>query len=162
MVAFVALAAIAAALFFASYITKRRFGILGLALAAGSLLSANWAGTLTPFLEGHGIYVTAPPLGSLVQIGLILAPPVLLLFGGPAYDKRMARAVGSLVFAILALTFLADILNSILVLASPGSTMLQFLHNYQSDIITAGLVLAITDMLFTHKPNLRRHKKAEH
>lgn len=162
MVATITLIILAVIIFLAAFITKRRFGILSFALAAGSLLSANWAGTLTPFLEGRGVTVVTPPLSSLVQIGLILLPPVLLLFGGPVYNKIFARVFGSAAFALLAITFFTDILANILVVSAPGSTVLQFLHYNQSTIITVGLILAVFDMLLANKPSLRRGRKSEH
>jgi hypothetical protein len=141
-----------AALFFVSFITKRRFGVLGLALSAGALLSLNWAATLTPFLESQGVAVAAPPLSSLVQIGLVLLPPLILLFSGPMYTKMLPRVVGAFAFAALALVYVSDVLATILVLESPGSSVFQFLHDNKSILIVAGIIGAITDVLFTRKP----------
>ena len=148
-----------AALFFVSYITRRRYGVLGLALAAGALLSANWASTLTPFLEKQGIVLIAPPLSSLVQIALILIPPFALLFSGPMYTKLLPRIIGSLLFAVLAMTFSTDILASILVLNGPTSTLFQTLHDNQSFIIVIGLVAALVDVLLTGKHKSRAESK---
>ena len=42
------------ALFALAFFTKRRFGVLGLALAAGAMLSELWAAELTPFVQKAG------------------------------------------------------------------------------------------------------------
>ena len=43
-------AVILIALFGLAFLTKRRFGVLGLALAAGAMLSSLWAESLTPVI----------------------------------------------------------------------------------------------------------------
>lgn len=149
-----------AALFAISFVTKRRFGVLGLALAAGALLSMHWANTLTPFLEQQGVVVSIPPLSALVQIALILAPPLVLMFSGPTYAKTSARIGGGVAFAALALTFLADILRATLVVDSPSAEVLQFMHNNKSVLVVVGLVIALVDVLFTRKSKSSGSKKS--
>src|SRR5690554_4880900 len=100
--------------FLLSYLTKRRFGVLGLALAAGALISEHWAGILTPFLQQQGVVLVAPPLSIVVAIALTLLPTVILLFSGPAYGKALQRILGSLLFTILAFTFVAPAIGSAL------------------------------------------------
>ena len=147
-------------LFAISFVTKRRFGVLGLALAAGALLSMHWATMLTPFLEQQGVVVAVPPLSALVQIALILAPPLVLMFSGPTYVKTGARIAGGVAFAALALTFLIDILRAILVVDGPSAEVLQFMHDNKSILVVAGLVIALVDVLFTRKPKSSSGKKS--
>jgi hypothetical protein len=149
-----------ASLFAISFVTKRRFGVLGLALAAGALLSMHWANTLTPFLEQQGIVVSVPPLSALVQIALILVPALVLMFSGPTYTKTSARIGGGLAFAALAITFLVDILRAILVVDGPSAEVLQFMHDNKSVLVVAGLVIALIDVLFTRKPKSSGGKKS--
>lgn len=152
-----------ALLFGSAFITKRRFGVLGLALCAGTLLSFNWSDTLTPFLEKQGIVLITPPLSALVQIGLTLAPPFLLFFSGPTYTKMLGRIVGAFGFALLAVTFLVDILASILVLDPVSSGFFQFLHDHKSVLVVAGIIAAVVDVLLTRKPKGHKDgKKAAH
>lgn len=152
-----------AALFIVSYVTKRRFGVLGLALSAGALLSLHWASTVTPFLEAQGVTLAVPPLNSLVQIGLILAPPLVLLFSGPTYTKKLPRLVGAVAFAGLGLVYISDILASILVLEQSGAVVYQFLHDNKSVLIVIGIIGAITDVLFTRKQKTHKDgKKSGH
>lgn len=156
MGSFIAAVILFAALFFTDFITKRRFGMLGLALSAGALLSMHWAGTLTPFLESQGVTLVTPPLSALVQMALILAPPLILLFNGPVYGKMLPRVAGGLAFALLVMTYFADILAGILVLDGPSALVFQFLHDNKSLLVAAGITAAIADLLLTRKP---RHGK---
>jgi hypothetical protein len=152
-----------AILFGTAFVMRRRFGVLGLALCAGALLSLNWAGTLTPFLEKQGVVLITPPLSALVEIGLTLAPPFLLLFSGPTYTKMLGRIVGAAAFALLSVTFLVDILASILVLDPMSSGLFQFLHDNKSVLVVAGIIGALVDVLLTRKPKGHRaDKKAAH
>lgn len=148
------------ALFALAYITKRRFGVLGLALAAGAVLSANWSTMLTPFLMQHGIHLTSLPLDSVVKVGLIILPPALLLFSGPVYNKMPARVIGSTAFALLALAFCADTLQTIAA-GTTNADILQQLHDNQSFIIVAGLLGALVDVLLSGKAKSKERKKAK-
>src|SRR5438552_208518 len=106
MNALLVLAVLLAALFALAYITKRRFGVLGLALCAGSLLSASWTSTLTPWVESRGVVFVSPPLSAVVSTLLILGPALVLLFSGPTYSGKLQRIAGALAFAALAFVFL--------------------------------------------------------
>ncbi len=154
MISLVVLLAIFGGLFGLAFITKRRFGVLGLSLAAGFVLSSNWAGTLTPFLEQQGVSIVAPPLATIVAAGLIVAPPLFLLFGGPTYSSGLQRMFGSLTFALLAMTFLLTPLGAALNFDGPGLQAFEVLVKYQSLVIVAGLVGAVVDILLT-----RNHAK---
>lgn len=158
MGALIIVAVLFATLFFVSFITKRRFGVLGLALAAGAVLSTHWADTLTPLLEKQGVVLVAPPLGIVVQSVLILAPAFLLLFSGPGYNKPMLRIIGSLAFAALGVVFLANVLASSLILDGPSKAFFTQLHTYQSLIIVVGIIGALVDVLLTRKPKGRGGK----
>lgn len=155
----VAIALLFAGLTIAAWVTKRRFGVLGLALAAGALLSETWAATLTPFLERQGVEVVAPPLSALVQIVLTLAPSIILLFSGPTYTKGGLRLAGSIAYGLFGLTLVANVLSAILVLAEPGSLVLQFIHNNRVTIIVAALAFALTDLVMTKRPKMPSSKK---
>lgn len=146
-----------AALFFLSYITKRRFGVLGLALCAGSLLSASWTATLTPMLQGHGISTTLAPMSAMVATLLTLLPALILLFSGPTYSNKIERLVGSLAFALLAFVLLLGPIGAALVLDPFGYQIYTKLSNYSNMIIVAGIALAIGDVLFTRSS--RHHER---
>ena len=126
-------------LFGLAYLTKRRFGVLGLALAAGSMLSGLWAETLTPIVAGAGIQVDVPPLITIVSVALVLLPAVLLLFSGPSYHERCLRLGGAALFALLAFALLIEPLGSALVLQDQGKVIYDFVAENQVYIVTAGL-----------------------
>lgn len=152
-------AIIVVALFVIAFATKRRFGVLGLALAAGAMLSSLWTKELTPLVEQSGVVsITLPPLTSLVAAALVLLPAVLLFFSGPVYKDKMPRVVGSLAFAVLALALLLEPLGSALVLQDTGKQIYDFFVENQVYIVTAGLVFALLDILATKTP--RRHKES--
>ncbi len=147
------------ALFATAYFTKRRFGVLGLALAAGAMLSTLWVGALTPIIANAGIILVKPPLESVVGAGLILLPAILLLSSGPTYKAFSQRLIGSAAFAILAIALLLQPLGSALVIDGIGQPVYAFFLNNRAIIVTICLVLAVLDLLVTK--NSRRTKNHE-
>ena len=147
------------ALFGLAFLTKRRFGVLGLALAAGAMLSSLWADSLTPVIANAGFVVDKPPLITVVAVGLVLLPAVILLFSGPSYKDMPLRIVGAFAFAALAVALLIEPLGSALVLLDEGKTVYDFFVEYRVYIVTAGLILALLDILATRTPGRRRSSK---
>lgn len=146
------------ALFVVAFATKRRFGVLGLALAAGAMLSGLWSEKLTPLVEQTGVVsIVLPPLESLVAAALVLLPAILLFFSGPTYKSIGHRVMGSLTFAILALALLLEPLGSALVLQDIGKQIYDFFVENRVFIVTAGLVFALFDILATKTP--KHHKE---
>lgn len=143
-------------LFVLSYLTKRRFGVLGLALAAGAMLSDLWARQLTPVVRSTGFEIVAPPLATLVAVSLVLLPAILLLFSGPSYYNRAERIIGALLFAALATALLIEPLGSGLVLQGQGKEVYDWFYANRVYIVTLGLVAALVDLLFAKTP---KHKK---
>jgi len=139
-------------LFALTYFTRRRFGVLGLALCAGSLISEMWTGNVTPFIEGAGVELFSPPLSSVVAAGLVLLPAILLLFSGPTYSKHWQRLVGAVVFTLLATALLLTPLKYGLVLDGTGQQIYTFLAENKSLIITAGIAYALYDLMIFKTP----------
>lgn len=158
MSAFLILAILFGALFTMSYVAKRRFGVLGLALAAGSVLNATWAAALTPWVQAQGFNVAAPPIGTLVSTLLILGPALLLLFGGPTYSSSTQRIVGSFAFAALALVFLMQPIGIALIFDETSAAIYRAVSESSNGIVAAGIVLALADLLMTRTPH-RSSKK---
>jgi hypothetical protein len=159
MISLVFLICIFGLLFVMAFATHRRFGVLGLGLAAGALLSANWTGTLTPFIEQHGVVLSSPPLIVVVESVLILLPALVLLFSGPAYTGRWPQIGGALAFAALGFILLAGPLTSVLLLDSMSQPLMTTVTKYSSILIVIGIIGAVTDMLMTTrgKPKKREH-----
>lgn len=147
-------------LFTLAYVTKRRFGVLGLALAAGSMLSELWAAQLTPIVRDAGLSVQNPPLITIVSVLLVMLPAVLLLFSGPSYHDTFKRIVGAFLFSALAFALLIEPLGSALVLQAEGPMLYEFFSDNQVYIVTAGLIAAIFDLLGTRTS--RTHRPTKH
>lgn len=143
-------------LFATAFLTKRRFGVLGLALTAGALLSTLWVGDLTPVIAQAGFVLVKPPLSSVVSAGLILLPAVLLLASGPTYKALPQRILGAVAFAVLAIALLLEPLGSALVIDSTGKPVYDFFVANRAAVITLCLVLALIDLLVVKTP---RHRK---
>lgn len=154
MTSIVIFALIIAALFAVAFFTKRRFGVLGLALAAGAMLSTLWVGDLTPIIAQAGFVLIKPPLESVVASLLTLVPAILLLASGPTYPKMFQRVVGALLFAVFATVLLLEPLGSALIIEGTGKDVYDFLVTNRVMIVTACLILAITDILFTKTPKI--------
>ena len=133
------------ALFATAFITKRRFGVLGLALAAGSVISSYWANDVTVIVRQSGVDFVLLP----VAIVLILLPAVLLLLRGPAYKEQTGRIIGSLAFAALALAFMVEPLGSTLILTGWERDVYDFFVENRIYIITAGIGFALLDLIGT-------------
>lgn len=154
---------IASLLFLVAYFTKRRFGVLGLALIAGSVISSMWTSEVTAFIQGAGIELLTPPLSSLVGSTLVLLPAVLIFFGGPKYSNKLKRLIGSAVFALLAMSLLLSAFGNGLNLDENGMKIYSFLTGNSTLIMTAGIAYALYDV-FTHKPPKLKddHHKGKH
>jgi hypothetical protein len=139
------------ALFLTAYVTGRRLGILGLALAAGSVVASFWVGEVTPLVAQAGVEIIRPPLSTLVAVALILLPPVLLFFNGPSVKQRLLRLVGAVLFAMLAVAFLLEPLDAALLLDSTSKPIHELLVHYRPFVITGGLTLSVLDLMLGRK-----------
>ena len=146
-------------LFALAYLTKRRFGVLGLALAAGSMLSELWAAELTPIVRDAGLVVQNPPLITVVSVALVLLPALCLLFSGPSYRDTHKRVFGAFLFAALAFALLIEPLGSALVLQAEGRMIYEFFADNQVYIVTVGLIIAVLDLLGAHTAKVRKSDK---
>lgn len=146
-------------LFALAYLTKRRFGALGLALAAGSMLSELWAAELTPLVRDAGLVVQNPPLITVVSVVLVLLPATFLLFSGPSYRDTHKRIIGAVLFAALAVALLVEPIGSALVLQGDGRALYGFFIDNQVYIVTVGLIIAIFDLLGAHTARIPKRDK---
>lgn len=142
-----------ASLFALAFFTKRRFGVLGLALAAGAMLASIWAGDITPFIAKAGFVLVKPPLLSVVTAAITILPAVLLLFSGPTYKSMPQRIGGATAFAVLATVLLLDPLQSALVIDGVGKSVYDYMVEHKMLFVTVGLVLAILDVFVTRTPS---------
>ena len=153
-------AIIIAALFAAAFFTKRRFGLLGLALAAGSLLSSIW-GYDAGLVSGLFGFSGGPMTSAVVTSLMVLLPAGLLLFHGYTYKSLVGRIIGAVLFTILATAFLVEPLSHVLTVQGPAASIYQWVVSNRTSVIGVGLIVAIVDLFLTKPVQLsdRRHKR---
>jgi len=151
------------ALFVLAWLMNRRFGLLGLALAAGSLLSGIWAPFITSVIaESH--YVQMGELtNAIILSAIVLAPAVLLLLHGSRYKSAFPRLVGAVMFGILALAFLVQPLGYVFPAGhGQAGAAYSWLVDNEKWVIGVGLILAVLDMFFTKPAAHHVDKKEKH
>lgn len=162
MVPILVFAGLAVVLFAGAFISKRRFGLLGLALTAGAMLSTLWSYDAGLIVSSTGLL----PEGVITQAGVqsfvVLLPAILLLFHGYSYKKPIPRIIGSLLFTALALAFLVEPIGYALPLEGNGATVYATLKEYKDVIISAGVVLAVVDLFFTKPAHLADKSDKKH
>ena len=150
---------ISVALFASSYIHKRRFGLLGLALAAGSLLSGIWGFNAGLIASGLGA-PSGPVTTAIVLAIIVLLPALVLLFHGYTYHTLIGRLIGASLFTVLALAFLIEPLSHALMPQGVGVGYYNWLVNNRNYVIGFGLIVAVFDLFLTKPVHLsdKRHK----
>ena len=151
---------IAIILFIAAFITKRRFGLLGLALAAGSILSSIWGYDIGLVASGFGVVSNSTSSAIILSL-IVLSPAVVLLFHGYVYKTLVGRVIGAILFTILALAFLIEPLSHILMPVGFGSEVYNWLITNRTFVIGTGLIIAVIDLFLT-KPASLSDKKSKH
>ena len=149
MVAASVFGAVALVLFVGAYWSKRRFGLLGLALTAGATVSTIWSYNAGLIVASTGLIPDATIANAVTLSIIVLLPAVVLLFHGYRYKSAIGRAVGSLLFAILAMAFLIEPLGYALPLDGIGADIYSWIVEYREAIISVGVVLAVADLFFT-------------
>jgi len=162
MIPIIVFAALAVVLFLGAFISKRRFGLLGLALAAGATLSTLWSYDAGLVVSSTGLVPEGVITQAVTQSLVVLLPAILLLFHGYAYKKRISRTVGSLLFTVLALAFLVEPIGYALPLEGVGAQAYATLKEYKDIIISAGVVLAVVDLFFTKPAHLAEKASKKH
>jgi hypothetical protein len=146
----------AIALFVSAFLHSRRFGLLGLALGAGYILSQMWGYEFTLVLSVFGVPTNSFTTAVTLSV-LILAPSLLLLFHGYSYKSLVGRLIGAMLFSLLAIAFLIEPLGHILMPVGFGRDVYDLLVSNRELIIGGGLVLAIVDLFFSG--GIRRNGK---
>lgn len=149
---------IAVLLFASAFMARRRFGLLGLSLAAGSLLSGIWAYEAGLIASALGI-PSGPVSEAIILMIIILLPAGVLLFHGYTYKSLIGRIVGASLFTLLAFAFLIEPLGHVLVLNGDGADVYQWLINNKTFIIGLGLIVAVIDLFLTKPIQLPNKKR---
>ncbi|HJM04620.1 MAG TPA: hypothetical protein QF549_03230 [Candidatus Saccharimonadaceae bacterium] len=151
--------AVAIALFVGAFISKRRFGLLGLALTAGATLSTLWSYDAGLLIASTGL-VPAGPITNAVALSLVvLLPAIVLLFHGYTYKNLVSRILGALLFTVLALAFLMEPLSFALPLSGSAADVYNTVESYRGAIISVGVILAVVDLFFTKPAKNERDRR---
>lgn len=145
---------LAVLLFAGAFFSKRRFGLLGLALTAGATLSTIWDYEAGLVVSSTGLVPDGPMTTAVTLSLIVLLPAILLLFHGYTYKNVVGRVVGSLLFTALALAFLVEPLGFALPLEGFAADAYNWMVAYQGAIISVGVVLAVVDLFFTKPAKL--------
>lgn len=150
-------------LFGLAFVTRRRFGVLGLALAAGVVLAQNATKYVSDFFEQNNILVTPLSYDSAATVCIILLPAIILLIGGPVYHSKKAALVGAFGFALLGTLFLLGPLTTALPAEDRSMrSALVTLSQWQNAIVVVALLLALIDTFMVHGAVARHHKSIKH
>lgn len=149
MIVIVVFGAVIAGLFAAAYFSKRRFGLLGLALTAGATLSSIWSYDAGLVVSSLGVVPEGPTTQAVTLSLVTLLPAVLLLFHGYTYKKKLGRIIGSLLFTALAVAFLVEPIGYVLPLEGTGADVYEWFKANREVIISIGVLLAVFDLFLT-------------
>ncbi|QQS21992.1 hypothetical protein IPM09_00325 [Candidatus Saccharibacteria bacterium] len=148
-----------AILFVVGFFSRKSMGVPALALAAGAVLAKLWTDSLTPLIAGTGVIIVRPPLSSIVAIALTLIPALILMIRAPKATHHHHSWYSSLLFAVLAAMLTYGAFANAVVLDEASKQYVVQLLAYDKYIITAGIVLALFDIMFYKKPLPRDHHK---
>jgi hypothetical protein len=159
MIVVIVLIVLALALFMGAFWSRRRYGLLGLALTAGATLSNIWSYDAGLVLSSTGLVPNGPLTNAIALSLIVLLPAIILLFHGYTYKENAARVVGSFLFTILALAFLVEPLGFALPLEGAANDMYKWLLQWRELIVSIGVVLAVVDLFFTKPVKNERDKR---
>jgi len=155
MIPILIFAGIAVGLFVVAFASKRRFGLLGLALTAGATIMTPWSVNAGLVVAATGLVPNNAITSAVVSALIVLLPAIVLLFHGYSYKENAARVIGSLLFTVLALAFLVQPLSLALpTLQGPAGSFYIWIQQYRDAIISVGVVLAVIDLFFTKPAKL--------
>lgn len=141
---------IALALFSLAFVSRRRFGVLGLALAAGALLAQQMTKDLSQLISELDMPVEPLSAVSAASIILTLLPALVLLMSGPSYKKRNKAIVGAIEFSIMAMLLILGPLMSSLPPDQLMQPMLQWVVKYNGILLALAIGLAVADAWMIH------------
>lgn len=141
---------IALALFGLAFLSRRRFGVLGLALTAGALLASQMTRDLSRLITENSVPVEPLSAISAASIALTLLPAFVLLLSGPAYKKRKEAIIGAIAFSSMAMLLILGPLTSSLPPDKLMQPFLTWVAKYSSILLAIGIAAAVTDTWMIH------------
>ncbi|PLS80583.1 hypothetical protein CYG49_04925 [Candidatus Saccharibacteria bacterium] len=152
---------VGALLFLLAFVTKRRFGVLGLGLCAGTLLSESLTVYVATLLTDNGVEMVSVSSTALASCILIVLPSLILLFSGPKYTKRVPAIIGALLYTLMATLLVLGPLSSSLVTDATSRAILLQVSRFEQIALAVFVAVALIDTLFLHGPKLGK-KGDEH
>jgi len=159
MIVLLVVGVLALLLFAGAFISRRRFGLLGLALSAGATLSTLWSYEAGLVISSTGLVPAGPMTNAIALSLVVLLPALILLFHGYTYKDILSRILGSFLFTVLALAFLLEPLQFILPLEGQTADIYRLLNDNKGIVISVGVVLAIVDLFFTKPVKNERDRR---
>jgi hypothetical protein len=129
-----------------AFISRRRFGLLGLGLAAGTLLAGQSLPLLEEFFQVFKQYLGGISPAQAAVILLVLAPSLVLMLSGPKYYSGKMRLIGSLLYGVMAgFAILPFILNTV----DFTDDIRNFVITSHASALAIGVVVAVIDVFLT-------------
>lgn len=160
MIAIDTIIAIFAVCFILAFVTKRRYGILGLGLIAGTILSGLFGAYGSYLVSAYAHWAFTPNLADVppmvtAAVVLTLAPAFLLLISGPKYRKGRAAIVSSLAFAITALLLIMGQSVASFGGSQTLATITQTAHAFFPFVIVGVVIVSVIDIIMGHGPSFK-------
>lgn len=143
----------------AAFLSRRRFGILAMAMAAGYVISIYQASYVAEVLSGYNVSFGAMSPTTAVTMAMIILPSILMFFGGPTYVNKRNRIVGSIAYGLTALFFCLGSLEHSLILIGQEKLVYNFILEYREQALVLLMVMAMIDSFFIH--TIRRNKPTD-
>ena len=164
MIAIAVIVLIFVVLFVSAFVTRRRFGILGLGLIAGTII-AGLFGEYTSFLiatYAHWAFtpgkIDIPPQ-TTATIVLTLAPALLLLISGPRYNKGRSALVSSLAFAAVALLLVIGQSVANFGISDAAYSAERTIHGFFPFIVVGVVIISVIDIIMGRGPGFKSSSK---
>ena len=133
------------ALFALALITGRRFGILGLGIAAGTLLATQTLVPLETIFQLLQEFLGGISPTQAATILLLLAPSIILMFAnGPKYGSLKGRIFGSLLYVVMAAFAILPFVMSLMEIPNEVKNVIMTSHTIA---LVIGVVVAIIDYI---------------
>jgi len=141
--------AILVGLFLLAFFTKRRFGLLGLAIASGTLLASQLTPWLQDITQAFQEFLGDISPAAAAAIILTILPGVILSFTKQKkYHSIKGRILGAILFTAMAgFAFLPFVIDSVDV----SNDIKAFILTTQTTAIIVGVVVALLDLIIPHK-----------
>lgn len=154
------IAAVAIVLALGAYLAGRRFGVLGLALVTGLVVSELWRAELVVLASGLPLEFGVIEPEVLVMLLAALLPSIVVLFGGPKYRTKRGRSFGAVLYGVAGVVVAVSVLGGALLPGSNDEGMLfDLVLQYQQIALTAILAIAIIDVVLLPRSKSEKSTK---